>query len=398
MARLTIPTLTALLVLTAAPARAQDGKAEKPPDLLGFWTHKAEEGKVTLDICQHTLICTIEAPKGMAFTVEADYAVSPDGLLVGILRAKQKKKDADNPDERVFCCRLSRHGGTLTVHEMKCGLAEEQVKKFVEGTYKLDQGRKAATVRPPASATPAGAPILPPPCVPGVPPVGAACPVPAPPSGPVAPVQVPTLPPPPPATVPVPPVSVIGPARCPVVVPPAAPESLLGAIGALVGRMGSSTVIAPQPALPAATYHQHPPQFVPPTPVAPQGCTALPCPSGFCPSSQLVAPPAQTCPLPPQPATPRATTPPAAAPAPKKKPSEKLTTGSVAETIGGWLGSVLGGGYIEVYSSDPNQRIQQLINNSEDLHVIQQEWERFWCEDHPSHLTPERSSSSGPRQ
>jgi coenzyme F420-reducing hydrogenase beta subunit len=42
------------------------------------------------------------------------------------------------------------------------------------------------------------------------------------------------------------------------------------------------------------------------------------------------------------------------------------------------------------YSSDPNTRMQQLINQSEDLRQIEAEWRRFWFNDQPSHLTPER--------
>jgi hypothetical protein len=45
---------------------------------------------------------------------------------------------------------------------------------------------------------------------------------------------------------------------------------------------------------------------------------------------------------------------------------------------------------INIYSSDPNKRILELLNNSEDLRVIQNEWERIWFTDQPSHLTPER--------
>jgi hypothetical protein len=45
---------------------------------------------------------------------------------------------------------------------------------------------------------------------------------------------------------------------------------------------------------------------------------------------------------------------------------------------------------INIYSSDPNRRIIELLNNSEDLRTIQSEWERIWFTDQPSHLTPER--------
>jgi hypothetical protein len=45
---------------------------------------------------------------------------------------------------------------------------------------------------------------------------------------------------------------------------------------------------------------------------------------------------------------------------------------------------------INVYSPDPQVRIRQLLVQSEDLRVIQEEWERIWFTDHPSHLTPFR--------
>jgi hypothetical protein len=45
---------------------------------------------------------------------------------------------------------------------------------------------------------------------------------------------------------------------------------------------------------------------------------------------------------------------------------------------------------INQYSSDPNVRIQQLLYQSEDLRQIEMDWRRFWFNDQPSHLTPER--------
>lgn len=45
---------------------------------------------------------------------------------------------------------------------------------------------------------------------------------------------------------------------------------------------------------------------------------------------------------------------------------------------------------INIYSSDPNRRMHQLLNTSEDLRQIESEWERIWFTDQPSHMTPER--------
>ena len=45
---------------------------------------------------------------------------------------------------------------------------------------------------------------------------------------------------------------------------------------------------------------------------------------------------------------------------------------------------------LNMYSSDPNYRVQQLLNQSEDLRTIEYESARFWFNDEPSHMTPER--------
>lgn len=60
----------------------------------------------------------------------------------------------------------------------------------------------------------------------------------------------------------------------------------------------------------------------------------------------------------------------------------------LAALAGAMLGNT--GCFIPIYSSDPNRRILELLNTSEDLRQIEYEWERIWFTDQPSHLTPER--------
>ena len=53
--------------------------------------------------------------------------------------------------------------------------------------------------------------------------------------------------------------------------------------------------------------------------------------------------------------------------------------------------SVSGSGcVVNQYASDPNTRMDQLINQSEDYRQIGEFWRRFWFNDMPSHMTPER--------
>jgi hypothetical protein len=45
---------------------------------------------------------------------------------------------------------------------------------------------------------------------------------------------------------------------------------------------------------------------------------------------------------------------------------------------------------VDYYSSDPGVRMKQLLDCSEDLRQLEDEWERIWMSDCPSHLKPER--------
>lgn len=60
----------------------------------------------------------------------------------------------------------------------------------------------------------------------------------------------------------------------------------------------------------------------------------------------------------------------------------------VAILVTSMLGST--GCLMNQYASDPNTRMEQLINQSEDQRQIGEFWRRFWFNDMPSHLTTER--------
>jgi hypothetical protein len=56
----------------------------------------------------------------------------------------------------------------------------------------------------------------------------------------------------------------------------------------------------------------------------------------------------------------------------------------------GALGVSNVGCMINEYSSNPSRRTSQLLNQSEDLRQLENDWEHFWMIDQPSHLTAER--------
>jgi hypothetical protein len=61
----------------------------------------------------------------------------------------------------------------------------------------------------------------------------------------------------------------------------------------------------------------------------------------------------------------------------------------MAVAAGGML-AISSGCFVNAYSSDPNRRVVELLNQSEDLRQIADEWERFWFLDHPSHMSYDR--------
>lgn len=46
---------------------------------------------------------------------------------------------------------------------------------------------------------------------------------------------------------------------------------------------------------------------------------------------------------------------------------------------------------LPIYSADPTRRTQQLLNVSENMRNLLDEWQRFWLIEQPSHLTPYRT-------
>ena len=46
---------------------------------------------------------------------------------------------------------------------------------------------------------------------------------------------------------------------------------------------------------------------------------------------------------------------------------------------------------VPIYSPNKTRRMKQLLNTSENLRLISDEWERFWLLDQPQHTTPYRT-------
>jgi hypothetical protein len=100
------------------------------------------------------LRCTVALQEGVALSVEADYTVSKDGILFGILRTKKLAKSDGNPDgmeHRLFYCRFAYDEQTLTLSDLNCGeeVDHNKMRELIEGKYRKvadEEGRPTTRV------------------------------------------------------------------------------------------------------------------------------------------------------------------------------------------------------------------------------------------------------------
>jgi hypothetical protein len=127
-------TTLAVAVLLAAAAAAPAEEAQKP---LGTWVRHIEGHKVNFDVKPDTVRCTI-TEGGYAISVDADYIVSKDGVLLGIIRTRgaDKKAEENELDKRLFYCRFAVEKNALVISDLNVGGDKDKVKELVEGRYK----------------------------------------------------------------------------------------------------------------------------------------------------------------------------------------------------------------------------------------------------------------------
>jgi hypothetical protein len=63
----------------------------------------------------------------------------------------------------------------------------------------------------------------------------------------------------------------------------------------------------------------------------------------------------------------------------------------ILATLVGFFAASSTGCVLPIYNGDPTLRVPQLLTTSEDLRLLQEEWERFWFIDQPSHMAPVRT-------
>jgi hypothetical protein len=137
--------VTGAVLVAGGAAFAQDTDSRKP---LGTWVHHSDEYKVTFDVKPETLRCTVSGEGGLSISVTADYVVSPDGLLFGVIRtrkAERKKEEDDDVEKRLFYCRFAVEKNNLILSDVAYGDEKDKIKDVLEGKYRKVEKKNSAT-------------------------------------------------------------------------------------------------------------------------------------------------------------------------------------------------------------------------------------------------------------
>jgi hypothetical protein len=130
MCRALVLALAASIVLPAAAADKEPARA-KP---LGAWERGAGDAKVTFTFTADTLKAVV-ATGGATVTVDADYGVTKDGTLFGLVTKVVREGTNDGPSENdLFRFRFTVDKDKLTLKDLHP--ANDDVKAILEGDYK----------------------------------------------------------------------------------------------------------------------------------------------------------------------------------------------------------------------------------------------------------------------
>jgi hypothetical protein len=141
--------VTAILAAAGLLALAGSGQAqqERTQKLQGTWVRRADGCKVRLEVKPESLRCTVTTEEGMAITVDADYVVSKDGILLGILRVPQAGKAADDDavTKRLIYLGFAAEDRSLVVKDLayKDSHDGDKMKELLEGKYHKVEGKHA---------------------------------------------------------------------------------------------------------------------------------------------------------------------------------------------------------------------------------------------------------------
>jgi hypothetical protein len=128
----------AVLVLASLAAyvvsvQAEDAKAKRP---TGTWEKKIGDNQIQLDIKEGSVRITVTTAEA-TIAVDADYGITKDGTIYGIITKVEKKGTCEGPTEGdLFSFKYSLQNDVLNLKDLKGSRDSEEAKQLIEGEYK----------------------------------------------------------------------------------------------------------------------------------------------------------------------------------------------------------------------------------------------------------------------
>ncbi len=129
-----------LAVLGAGVVWADEPPTSRKP--LGTWQKKFEENQIQFEVKPDTFRVTVTTPD-VTIEADADYAVTKDGILFGVIRKVDKKGICAGPMEGdLFSFRYTVNNNVLTIKDLH-GTDNEEAKQLLQGEYHAKGTKRA---------------------------------------------------------------------------------------------------------------------------------------------------------------------------------------------------------------------------------------------------------------
>jgi hypothetical protein len=126
--------LAVVAVLMAGVALRAEGTPGKKP--TGNWERKVGDSSVKINFKPDTVRFTVSSADA-TIDVDAEYSVTKDGLIYGVICKVEKKGTCGGPSEGdlfSFKCKIDKD--TMTISDLKGSTESEEAKQLVQGDYK----------------------------------------------------------------------------------------------------------------------------------------------------------------------------------------------------------------------------------------------------------------------
>ncbi len=136
MRRGTVATVLGLLVLAFVyPARAEDKAPKKP---LGAWTKSSGDQKITFEFKPDAMLVTI-AVGNETIKVDADYGVTKDGRVFGIVTKVMKPGEGGPSEGDLFSFKYTAVDNKMTIEDLKGTRHSGEAEQLVHGEYEKEK-------------------------------------------------------------------------------------------------------------------------------------------------------------------------------------------------------------------------------------------------------------------